>query len=218
MPGLVLTRTNCKTVITGNYIDNCSIEWTNEYAPEPDFANNSYSFGGLAITGNHFTVHNVLKDFAWISVKPYGAGHFIHGLSVTTMSFSSAVQRSAASRRSTRALPLDYGRMRNILFSGNNYNGVLDYVANPVQITHSQNSAQASWVVPVSKQLPFRAWAKNVDSLTEISKIVSGDGARLAEMPWVRTRQGAGKGSVQVEWSRPAKGSVVIRARMDEPG
>ena len=219
VPGLVLTNTNSKSVVTGNYIDNCVIEWTNEYASEPDFANNSYSFGGLAITGNHFTVHHVLTDFAWISVKPYGSGHFIHGLSVTDNVFLVGGPKiDRVEKIDTTHADMNHARMRNILFAGNTFNGVLDYVANPVQITHDQATAQASWVVPLSRNLPFRGWARNVDSLTATSLITDAGGARVSEMPWVRTRQGADNANLQVEWSRPVKGQVVIRARMDEPG
>ncbi|MDO5605060.1 MAG: glycosyl hydrolase family 28-related protein [Paracoccus sp. (in: a-proteobacteria)] len=218
VPGLVLTRTNCKTVITGNYIDNCIIEWTNEHSSEPAFAQNSYSFGGLSITGNHFTVHEVLQDFAWISVKPYGAGHFIHGLTVTNNVFlvgGSNIDR--VEKIDTTHATMAFGRMRNIMFKGNTFNGVTDYVANPVQIVHDQATAQASWVVPLSRNLPFRSWARHVDALTAVSVIQGADGARITEMPWVRTRQGANNGNLQVEWSRAARGQVVIRARMDEP-
>ena len=39
---------------TGNYIDNCFVEWTNEHDAAPDFSS-EYSFGGLSLTGNVFT-------------------------------------------------------------------------------------------------------------------------------------------------------------------
>ena len=42
--GIVFTTTNLKTLITGNYVDNNFIEWTNEYEADPSFAN-QYSFG-----------------------------------------------------------------------------------------------------------------------------------------------------------------------------
>mgnify|MGYP000529553788 CR=1 FL=1 len=51
---LILTLPNPKVAITGNYIDNASIEWTNEHDATPDFAA-EFSFGGLTITGNMFT-------------------------------------------------------------------------------------------------------------------------------------------------------------------
>ena len=38
LAGLVLTKPNVKSVITGNYIDNTFIEWTNEHDAEPDFS------------------------------------------------------------------------------------------------------------------------------------------------------------------------------------
>lgn len=107
--------------------------------------------------------------------------------------------------------------MRNILFAGNTFNGVLDYVANPVQISHNQATAQASWVVPLAQKLPFKGWARNVDSLTAVSMMTDGGGGRVTEMPWVRALQGSDKGSLQVEWSKPVKGQVAIMARMDDP-
>ena len=218
VPGLVLTNGNNKSVITGNYIDNCIIEWTNEYSAAPDFANNTWSFGGLTVTGNHFFVHGVLSDFAWLSIRPYGTGHYIQGLTVTNNVFlvgGPKIQR--IEKVDTSFADLDYGRMRNILFAGNTFNGVLDYVANPVQISHNQATAQASWVVPLAQKLPFKGWARNVDSLTAVSMMTDGGGGRVTEMPWVRALQGSDKGSLQVEWSKPVKGQVAIMARMDDP-
>ncbi|TKW67011.1 MAG: right-handed parallel beta-helix repeat-containing protein [Paracoccus denitrificans] len=219
VPGIVFTKSNNKTVVSGNYIDNCSIEWTNEYLAEPDFAGDSFSFGGLTITGNHFFVHDTLTDFAWISIKPYGSGHYIQGLSVTNNVFlvggGAKIQR--IEKIDTSFADMNYSRMRNILFAGNTFNGVLDYVANPVQVKHTQATAQASWVVPLAQNLPFQGWAQNVDSLTALSAMKDASGGRVTEMPWLRTGQGSRKGNLHVEWSRPVAGSVVILARMDNP-
>ena len=52
----MITNTNCKTIFTGNYIDNCWIEWTNEHDPEPGF-DGEFSFGALTVTGGIFTVN-----------------------------------------------------------------------------------------------------------------------------------------------------------------
>ena len=79
--GFVFTYPNMKTVITGNYIDNSTIEWTNEHDATPDFAS-EFSFGGLSMTGNIFTANDVASWFSWIIIKPYGPGHFIQGLNV----------------------------------------------------------------------------------------------------------------------------------------
>ncbi|MGL4280639.1 MAG: glycosyl hydrolase family 28-related protein, partial [Albidovulum sp.] len=73
LPGLVLSGTDVKTTLTGNYIDNSYIEWTNEYESDPSFAN-QYSFSGLTVTGNSFTASDVAPWFRWFVIKPYGAG------------------------------------------------------------------------------------------------------------------------------------------------
>ena len=46
--GLFFTYPNVKSVVTGNYIDNSFIEWTNEHDAAPDFSS-EFSFGGLTI-------------------------------------------------------------------------------------------------------------------------------------------------------------------------
>jgi len=62
------------SVITGNYIDNNYIEWTNEHEADPALGA-QYSLGGLTITGNIFTASDVAPYFNWIVVKPYGPDH-----------------------------------------------------------------------------------------------------------------------------------------------
>jgi len=84
--GLIFTQTNVSTVVTGNYIDNCFIEWGNEHDATPEF-NNEFSFGGLNIVGNVFIASNKSSAFRWIVVKPYGTGHFLNGFSMTGNSF-----------------------------------------------------------------------------------------------------------------------------------
>ncbi|MDO5528533.1 MAG: glycosyl hydrolase family 28-related protein [Paracoccus sp. (in: a-proteobacteria)] len=218
VPGLVLAETNCKSSITGNYIDNNTIEWTNEYQADPNFGPNQYSFGGLAITGNHFTVQGVLPDFTWLSVKPYGAGHHIHGLSVTGNVFRSLYNRISRIEKVDKTIAdLNYDRMRNIHFEGNTFNMVDHFVANPVTVTHQQNTAQASWTVPVTTQLPFQGWAKTVESLVAESAINDAGTGRVTEMPWVRRAQGAARQNLVLEWSRPARGRVSMKVRMDDP-
>jgi hypothetical protein len=84
--GLILTKTNCKTTITANYIDNCSIEWNNEHDAEPD-NNAEFSFGALTISGNHFTSNGSASWFRFLVIKPYGSGHYINGFSVISNAF-----------------------------------------------------------------------------------------------------------------------------------
>jgi len=84
--GLVLTQTNVSTVITGNYIDNCFIEWGNEHDSAPEW-NNEFSFGGLNIFGNVFIGSYMATAARFIVVKPYGPGHFLNGFSLNSNSF-----------------------------------------------------------------------------------------------------------------------------------
>ncbi|SMO51004.1 glycosyl hydrolase family 28-related protein [Paracoccus laeviglucosivorans] len=216
--GLVLTQTNVQTTITGNYIDNCSIEWTNEHDPKPNFEGEEYSFGGLTITGNTFLASDTTLGFNWLVVKPFGTGHFIHGLAVMGNVFKSLNKKiNRVDRVDTTIAGMDYTRMRNIQFQGNMFNGVLTYVANPVDIKFSQATAANRWMVPVDVALPFDGWARNVEALVATSQISNAANGRISEMPWVQTSLGSNRKQVAVNWSAPARGEISMRVRMDSP-
>lgn len=216
--GLILTQTNVQTTVTGNYIDNCSIEWTNEHDPRPNFEGEEYSFGGLTITGNTFLASNTTLGFNWLVVKPYGTGHFIHGLAVMGNVFKSLFNKiTRIDRVDTTFADLNYQRMRNIQFQGNMFNGVNTYVANPVDITHSQATASNRWLITVDKALPFNGWVRNVESVVATSAITNAANARISEMPWVQTQLAANQRQIALNWNAAARGAVSIRARMDNP-
>jgi len=86
LAGIVFTQPNVASLVQGNYVDNCFLEWSNEHDEAPAFLN-EFSFGGLTITGNIFTASNVAPWFRWLAVTPRGAGHFISGLSLTGAAF-----------------------------------------------------------------------------------------------------------------------------------
>ncbi|MTH63627.1 glycosyl hydrolase family 28-related protein [Paracoccus shanxieyensis] len=216
--GLILTQPNVQATVTGNYIDNCSIEWTNEHDPMPNFVGDEYSFGGLTVTGNTFLASNTTLGFNWLVVKPYGSGHFIHGLAVMGNVFKSMNNKiNRIDRVDTTFAQLDYTRMRNVQFQGNMFNGVLVYVANPVDISFTQGTAANRWIVPVDVALPFNGWAKNVESLIAKSAITNAANQRVTEMPWVQSTVGTSRKQVALNWSGPARGSVSLRVRMDDP-
>ncbi|MCL7463467.1 glycoside hydrolase family 55 protein [Phaeovulum sp. NW3] len=215
--GLVFTQTNVQSAVTGNYIDNSVIEWTNEYAPSPDFGT-EYSFGGLTVSGNTFVCINVAPWFTWFSVKPYGAGHFIHGLTVGDNVFKAlngTVDR--IEKVDTTFAALNNERMRNIRFEGNIFNGVTQFVTNPVMLQVDQASAQTVWTVNPAAYLPFGGWARNVESLVAEGPITNAAGARLTEMPYVNVEQGAARNQVTVHWAQAAKGRLQMKIRMDNP-
>lgn len=216
--GLVLTLTNVQTTITGNYIDNASIEWTNEHSAIPNFTGKQFTFGGLTITGNTFLCSNTASWFSWLTVKPYGRGHYIHGLTVSGNAFKAldgTIQR--IDRVDTSIADLDYNMMRNILFDGNTFNGITTYVANPVQIRHRQATAATVWTLPAVQGLPFKGWVKTVQSVVSELPVTNAAGTTVAEMPWVRLRAGTDFRQVQLNWKTAVKGQVSVWARMDAP-
>jgi hypothetical protein len=215
--GLVFTQTNVQSAVTGNYIDNCVLEWTNEYSPNPDFGT-EYSFGGLTVTGNTFVASNVAPWFTWFSVKPYGSGHFLHGLNISCNVFkviNGSIDR--AEKVDTTFATLDYSRMRNILMEGNIFNAVSQFVCNPVYLQVDQATAQSVWTVQPGAYLPFGGWARNVESIVAEGMIVNGAGARVSGMPYVNVEQGTAKQNVTLNWPEAAKGRVQVRIRMDNP-
>ncbi|WP_313352804.1 glycosyl hydrolase family 28-related protein [Paracoccus sp. (in: a-proteobacteria)] len=216
--GLVLTQTNVQATVVGNYIDNCSIEWTNEHDPFPNFEGDEYSFGGLTITGNTFLASNTTSGFTWLVVKPYGSGHFIHGLSVMGNVFKSLFTKIARIEKvDTTFAGLNYQRMRNIHFQGNMFNGVNTYVANPVDVSHTQSTASNRWLLTVNQALPFNGWVRNVESIHATSQITNAGNTRITEMPWVQAAVGTARQQVAVNWGTAVRGSVRLRLRMDNP-
>lgn len=216
--GLVLTLTNVQTTVTGNYIDNASIEWTNEHSAYPDFNGSQYSFGGLTITGNTFLCSDTVSWFTWLTIKPFGSGHFVHGLTVAGNVFKALygnVER--VDRVDTSIADLDYNNMRNVQFEGNTFNGINTYVSNPLMLIHDQTSTSNSWTLPVIEGLPFQGWAKSVLSVIAESPIRDAAGNQTGEMPYVQTQIGSTSRQMRLRWTKPVKGKVTVYARMDRP-
>ncbi|OWY03741.1 hypothetical protein B6V75_09990 [Thioclava sp. F1Mire-8] len=215
--GLVFTQTNVQSAVTGNYIDNSVIEWTNEHDAEPDFAS-EYSFGGLTVTGNTCVCINVAPWFTWLSIKPYGPGHFIQGLSVTNNVFKSlngSVDR--IEKIDTSFADIDRSRVRNVVFEGNMFNGIKEISQNPVMVEVNQSAAQTVWTADASEYLPFAGWARNVQGLIAEGMVRDSSGARIDAMPYVAVEQGAAKNQITVNWPEAAKGRLQVTLRMDNP-
>ena len=215
--GVVFTKTNVKSTVIGNYIDNSFVEWTNEHDAAPDFQS-EFSFGGLTISGNIFAAIDVASWFNWIVVKPYGTGHFINGMNVSGNTFKSInatvdqveyVDNSFAG--------LDYGRMRNVTWEGNSYTGITKKTVNPVVISHTEASDVKTWVVDLAPYLPFQGWARRVESIVADGRISKGANVQVTDMPYVNTRQGAANAMVDIVWADACKGTVWVTARVDNP-
>lgn len=215
--GLVMAHTNSRATISGNYIDNCSIEWTNEHDEAPDFAN-EFSFSQMSITNNNFLSQSSAPSFNYIVVKPYGPGHFITGLIVTGNSFrliDGNIDRVEGI--DTSFAGLDYSRFRNIVFAGNAYNNVDRPVESPQVLRHTEASASATWVIEADPYLPFDAWARTVESVTPEGAIRTGGGAAHFGMPYAEVQQGPEKDRVHLRWAEAVRGTVVVRVRIDNP-
>ncbi len=217
LAGVVLTETNVNSTITGNYIDNNFIEWTNEYEADPDFGS-QYSFGGLTISGNVFLASDVAPWFRWIVIKPYGTGHFIDGLTISNNSFRSVngpVDR--VETVDTSFAGFDYLRMKNIWVEGNMFTAVTQATANPVVVQHAQVTAATVWTARPGAFLPFGGWSRNIEALVAEGAITNAAGQRQSEMPYALVTQGTTKQDVTVNWAAACKGQVSVKVRMDNP-
>ncbi|SHI87878.1 glycosyl hydrolase family 28-related protein [Wenxinia saemankumensis] len=215
--GLVFTSPNVKSTVIGNYIDNNFIEWTNEHDATPALGQ-QFSFGGLSITGNIFTVNDVADWFNFIVVKPYGPNHYIHGLSVTGNVFRSIngyIDR--VDRVDTTFAGLDMTRMRNVTFADNVFHGVNEEIRNPVSIEHAQSTASRIWVVDTGTFLPFGGRARVVESVVATDRIRTAGNTTIYESPWTDGDHGPGGRQVRVIFDSDVLGSVRAMIRMDNP-
>lgn len=215
--GIVFTSPNCKSVVTGNYIDNNFIEWTNEHDATPALGV-QYSFGGLTITGNIFTAADVAPWFTWIVVKPFGAGHYIHGFSVTGNVFRAiggSVDRVEAV--DTTFAGLDFGRFRNIIFSANTFTAVNNVAVNPASVVHSQATAAQTWVVEGSPYMPFGGRVRNVEAVCPDGKLTDANGQAVYELPYAEPEKGAAKTQANLVFKTACKGTIRVTLRTDNP-
>lgn len=215
--GFVFSTTNVKSLLTGNYIDNSFIEWTNEHDAAP--ANeNEFSFGGLTVTGNIFTVNDVTSAFRWFVVTPYGPGHFINGLSISDNVFrtvNTSIDRVEG--LDTTYATLDFGRMRNVTVEANAFNGIGQITQSPVMVQHDQNTAAETWVIDAAAYLPFGGRARNVQAVVPEGAITTAAGVATYAMPFALVEQGAAGALVNLRWPAAVQGRVQVTVRVDNP-
>lgn len=217
MGGIVFATPNPKSILTGNYIDNNFIEWTNEYDETPALGV-QFSFGGMTITGNCFTANDVASWFNWIVIKPYGPDHFIHGLSVTGNVFRTIngfIDR--VEHVDTTFANLDRNRMRNVVFSGNTFHGVNEEVQNPASLDVTQSALDRIWIAETQPHLPFGGWARNVESVVADDKIADAANNSVYDHPWVDTAYGPDKTQVRFVFESDCTGTLRYIVRMDNP-
>ncbi len=215
--GIIITSPNPSTIITGNYIDNNFIEWTNEYSASPAFGN-QFSFGGLTITGNLFYATDVAPWFKFIVIKPYGPGHFIHGFSVVSNVFRTINGYiDGVEAVDTTFADMDFTRMRVVNFSNNVFHGVTDEVFNPALLSHTQNTVAQTWTLDTQPYLPFGGRARFVDSVVADGDIKDNNNTTRYLAPSVATNQGSDGREVKFGWGTAVSGSLRCAVRMDNP-
>lgn len=217
LAGIVFTQTNVATVVTGNYIDNCFIEWGNEHDAAPEF-NNEFSFGGLNIVGNIFIASDVSSAFRWVVVKPYGPGHFLNGFCMennTFWVFNATIDR--VDRVDTTHSTLDFTRSRDVRVSANTYNQVAQSISNPVVVQHVQNTNADTWTVDASAFIPFGGRIRMVEAAQPETAVTNAANVQRYISPIALPGQGAGGNQVQLRWGEAVKGRAVVTMRMDLP-
>lgn len=215
--GVVVTEISARMTFTGNYVDNCFIEWANEHDAAPEFSS-ELSFSAMTIADNIFLASYVAPWFTFVSVQPHGAGHFINGMAVTGNLFRCVGGNlDRVEQIDTSFADMDYTRMKNIDFSQNAYNQIDEPAMNPAFIEHTQNSAASTWTVNCAPHLPFGGYAQQVESVVAKGDITTSSNAKSWGIPHVHNEQGSNKDQVQLRWETGVKGKVMVLARMDNP-
>ncbi len=215
--GLVFTALNPKSFLTGNYIDTCFIEFSNEHDDTPDYAS-EYSFGGMTMTGNVFFALAAAAWFRFIVITPRGTGHTLVGLTVSNNVFRTA--QGAIDRIEmidTTYATLAFNSFRAVVFDGNTFNGVSQITQSPLLIEHVQNTASDTWTVDGSAYLPFGSRARNVTSVVAEGPIANASNVTQWVAPYVLAEQGTGQSKVALKWPVPVKGRVLAMIRCDNP-
>ena len=215
--GMVFTYENNKTVLNGNYVDNCFIEWNNEHDAFPDHGA-EYSFGGMTITGNIFTANDVASWFKWILIKPFGTDHYVSGLHVTNNTFrtlAGAIDRVEGV--STTHAGLDYWSMKDVTFENNAFTGVTQKTLSPVTLEFNQNTVSATWTMDGSAYFPFGGNARTVPSVTIEGDLRDGANNQVWDNPHVMVNQGPTFKLAQLRWSQAVRGTAHVTLRVDRP-
>lgn len=215
MAGFVFTRTNVNHSVSCNYIDNCSIEWTNESSATPDNSG-GFSFSALSVTNNVFLCGEVAPSFSFINVKPYGSNHTIRGFTMTGNSFrviGASILR--VDRVNETFAALNMAAARDVQISGNTFANVTNRTENPVTVVHDQSSTNDTWSIALGQQLAFEGMSLRVTAVTHSEPVRNSSNVTRYIAPYVVTRAGGNQNAVQLEWGEAVRGEATVTVRMD---
>lgn len=216
--GLIFTATNGKSTISGNYIDNCCIEWGNEHDAEPEM-NGEYSFHGLTITGNIFFSSNSAPWFRFVVIKPYGAGHYINGMTLSDNLFKQTAGQSLDRVEMVDAtlFPLDMTRTKGLLMVGNTFHGITDTSGDPVSMKVTAAAEEQVWETDLADRLPFGGQANTVLAALPDGAITNAGGTPVYTLPYASTAHGVGGTAFRLNWSEAVKGDVMATVSSNAP-
>ncbi|MCB1367487.1 MAG: right-handed parallel beta-helix repeat-containing protein [Rhodobacteraceae bacterium] len=213
--GLVLTAYNCGSVLANNYVDNCSIDWTNERDESPDNETGA-TFGGLTVEGNFFFANHAPNWFAWLRVKPCGANHYINGLNVSGNIFRHSTGTVARVDVADESIaPLKRDSFRDILFQGNTFYAVDQKTMNPLVHEIDQPGFAQAWSADVGDVLPFAGKAQRVVSVVAHNQIDNPAGTKIFALPYAVTKLGTNGTEIKLHWPEAVSGKVYATIRTD---
>ena len=215
LAGIVLAQANISSTIVGNYIDNCSLEWTNEHDATPDY-DVGFGFSALSITNNVFLCGDTADLFSYIVLKPYGSGHSISGLDISGNSFRAVNGKiDRVERVDTSFADIDYSKLQDIRIAGNSFHNIRAHMTNPVIKHHRQNSLDTTWRVNFDGDLPFKGHARSVTSVVVTGTLKNGSNVTRYTSPSVQTSRGGKKDELELKWDERVVGTVTVTARVD---
>ncbi|MFX0545628.1 right-handed parallel beta-helix repeat-containing protein [Roseovarius sp. S1116L3] len=215
--GLILTRTNSRSTVNSNYVDNCFIEWSNEHDAAPEFSS-EFSFSALNIVDNVFLAGNVAPWFTFIVVKPHGSGHYLNGVNVSGNSFriiDDPIDR--IERIDTTFADLDYNRIKNIAFADNTFGNIFHPVSSPLMIEYEQSSPAQTWTIDAGQNLPFGAFVQTVTSAIPAGPLRDASGSIVHVAPYYEAKQGPDSNWIRLQFGTPVRGTMTVVMRIDDP-
>ena len=170
------------------------------------------------MTGNHFTSSDSVAWFRWISIKPYGTGHFLNGVTIIGNVFKAfdgpELQRVEAVDDSIA--PLLPEKFRNVTIDSNTFNGVADTFMNPVTLQVERTSLSSGWRTGIGAFLPFESKARFGTAIVPNTPIRNGPNQIIYSQPYFTGETGPTGKSFDIDWGQGVTGKVRATVRCDD--
>ena len=214
--GIVFCKTNVKSVVVGNYVDNSMIEWGNEHDEDPDGLN-TFSFGALSITGNIFTSASSAAWFRFIQIRPYGPNHYLNGVNISGNVFKhtggGSLERVDGVDTSIGGIVAN--KLRNVTIVGNSFHNVDLRMESPVVKEIDENGVSDVWSTDLAEHMPFGGKARRVTAVMPTNEIKDSGGSGVYTLPYAVAGLGADGTEVKLHWSKPVTGKVLVTVQTD---